>query len=127
MKRKMGKDQKFSEINRVVEQYLDGIHYGDPKKLQAAMHDDCRMITVSSGDYLNISMEDYFEIVRSRASPFVSGENNIDCVTNISFLNSDVATVNLECLVLGKFCKDALTLIKNDGHWKIISKVYSYT
>lgn len=117
---------QIAAIEVVIHDYLDGIHFGDLAKLRHVMHADCRMISVSKETYANTDMETYFEAVESRRSPHEVGEPREDRILEISGPDDRVATVRLECLVLGKACHDTLTLMRTGNRWSIISKVFSY-
>lgn len=113
-------------IQSVIQLYLDGIHEGSVEHLQQVMHPDCRMVCPSQGDYSNIGMPEYFELVSNRKSPRDIGEPRLDEILSIDQINGEIALVRLRCLVLGKHCEDALTLCCHEGSWRIISKVFSY-
>ena len=116
----------LAQIELVIADYLDGIHFGDLAKLRRAMHPDCRMIALSGETYASTGMEDYFAAVADRNSPSEIGERRVDSVDAVDVSRAPIAVVTLRCLVLGKACEDTLTLIEHHGEWQIISKVFSY-
>lgn len=122
----MTDQSSLSEIQEVIQSYLDGIHFGRVEDLKRAMHPDCRMISLSKGTYTNTDMATYFEAVANRQSPNAVGEPREDRILEISALDDHISTVRLECLVLGKACRDTLTLIRANNSWSIISKVFSF-
>ena len=122
----MKSQSAISDIQTVIQLYLDGIHDGNVEHLQRAMHPDCRMVCPSHDDYVNIGMSEYFDLVASRESPRHVGESRADEVLTITQVNGEVALVHLRCLVLGKLSEDALILLRHEGSWRIISKVFSY-
>lgn len=117
---------EFGKITDVVRDYLDGIYEGSIKKLKRSLHKDARMISLSKGAYSNIGMNEYFEIVRNRRSPSQLNEKRMDKLLSISLKPEGTACVELECLVLGKYCLDTLTLINAENQWLIVSKVFAY-
>ncbi|MEL7454695.1 MAG: nuclear transport factor 2 family protein [Pseudomonadota bacterium] len=120
----MADDSPISEIQVVIQHYLDGIHFGRVEDLQRAMHPDCRMISLSDETYAKTDMATYFQVVANRQSPHAVGEPREERVLEISAPDDNIATVRLECLVLGKACRDTLILIKADNNWSITSKVF---
>lgn len=122
----MEDNSTISEIQEVIQKYLDGIHFGRVEDLQRAMHPDCRMISLSEGTYANTDMATYFQVVANRQSPHAVGEPREERVLEISAPDDNIATVRLECLVLGKACRDTLTLLRMNNNWSIISKVFSF-
>ena len=122
----MNPARTLTDIESAIHAYLEGIHTGTVELLKASMHPDCRMICTSGPGYLNIGMDVYFDMVAKRQSPAEVGEERRDEIVSITRLNEEIAFVNLKCLVLGKHCEDALTLIPHDGEWRIIAKVFAY-
>lgn len=122
----MTDQSSLSEIQAIIHLYLDGIHFGRVEDLKRVMHPDCRMISLSEGAYANTDMTTYFEAVANRQSPYAAGEHREERILEILAPDDCIATVRLECLVLGKACRDTLTLIRADNSWSIIAKVFSF-
>ncbi|MEM9727282.1 MAG: nuclear transport factor 2 family protein [Myxococcota bacterium] len=118
--------EHFFAVHDTVREYLDGIHEGSVASLARAMHPDCRMVCASDSNYTNMGMVEYFEVVANRQSPKDVGERRLDEIRSIDLVNGDTAVVRLVCLVLGKLCEDVLTLVLDEGAWRIVSKVYTY-
>ena len=118
--------EEFGKIIDLVQDYLDGIYEGAVEKLKSVMHQDARMISLSEDSYSNIGMDEYFDIVEKRRSPKESNERRMDKLLSINAKPEGTACVELECLVLGKYCKDTLTLVKVQNQWQIVSKVFAY-
>ena len=71
-------------------------------------------------------MDEYFPIVDARPSPASRGEARRDRILSIEFAGPVTAFARVECAIAPKFFTDFLTLVKLDGRWQIIAKVFHY-
>ena len=119
--------QEMTDIAGVLGNYFDGLYYADSKKLAAVFHPDARYINVNDGDYMNYSMAEYLAVIDERTPPAENGEARLDKILSIEFGNSRMAFAKLSMHMLGRQYLDFLTLTFDDGQWRIMSKVFSYT
>jgi 4-oxalocrotonate tautomerase len=71
-------------------------------------------------------MKDYFAIVDRRPSPASRDEPRRDRIGSLEFAGPVTSFARVECAIGPKFFTDFLTLIRVDGRWQIISKVFHY-
>ena len=71
-------------------------------------------------------MDDYFPIVDQRASPASRGEARTDRILAIEFAGPVTALARVACSIQPKHFIDLLTLVKLDGRWQVIAKVFHY-
>ena len=71
-------------------------------------------------------MEEYFPVVAARQPPASRNEPRSDEIVAISFAGPVTATARVACAFAGRSFTDCLTLIKLDGRWQIISKVFHF-
>ena len=69
-------------------------------------------------------MEDYFPIVAARQSPASRGEPRRDSVDEIQFAGENTAFARVRCSIGERDFVDFLTLVRVDGRWQIIAKVF---
>ncbi len=113
--------QTFAEISEVVRIYVEGMCQNDPAKLRAAMHEKSSCI----GHYecgLEWDTRDAFIAAVDKAvvAPDPSPWHAISAISVVG----DVAVVQLEDIWLGMHFDDTLTLLRHDGRWIIVSKVF---
>jgi len=116
----------FNAVRDVLLVYLDGIYNSDTQKLREALHPEARYVCAVEDDLINYSMEEYFPIVDKRPSPAGKGQARADRIESIRFAGPKTAFACLYCVVGEKHFTDFLTLIKTDGAWRIISKIFHY-
>lgn len=71
-------------------------------------------------------MDEYFPIVDQRPSPASRKEGRTDRILSIEFAGPVTALARVECSIRPKHFTDLLTLIRVDGRWQIIAKVFHY-
>ena len=117
----------MSDVVEVLERYFDGLYYANSKKLASVFHPDARYINATDGDYMNYSMSEYFEVVDQRSPPAENGQERLDNIISIEFGNARMAFAKVSMCMFGRHYLDFLTLTFDDGQWRIMSKVFSYT
>ena len=109
----------FESVMRIVRNYFDGLHGGDVAKLRAIFHPDAFLKTPGS----RRSLEQWLAAVASRPTPSEQGRHYGFKLLSIEIIQ-DQAMVKLECPLFEHFYIDFLGLLKEDGHWKIVNKMY---
>ena len=115
---------EFDEIRALVTSYFDGLYDGDIALLSSIFHERSRLHVILEGKLVEIEFAPYMDIVRGRQSPRALGAERRDQVVTISQTTSDTAFVVVSLLLSGKSYTDHLSLLKDEGRWQIISKVY---
>lgn len=111
---------EFELVNAVVQDYFDGLHYGDVEKLRAIFHADAFLKTPGSCR----SLEQWLSAVASRQVPSRQGRSYEFKLLSIEIIK-DQAMVKLECPLFDHYYIDFLGLLKEDGRWKIVTKMYT--
>lgn len=119
-------NENYTQISSLMQQYFDGLYHSNTELLTNVFHPQARYSTVSSGELVNLSMPEYFEVVSHRQSPSSKGQQRCDEVLAIEFIGPTTALVKARCVIVPKHFTDLLNLIYVDGKWQIISKVFHY-
>lgn len=119
-------DTSFNEIVAQLQLYFDGLYHCDSEILRRVLHPAALYACASDGQLLTLSMAEYFPIVDQRVSPASRGDARTDKILSIEFAGPVTAMARVECSILPKHYVDLLTLIKLDGRWQIIAKVFHY-
>jgi hypothetical protein len=117
----------YVEVAELIQDYFDGLYHGDTQRLRCVFHPEAVYATASEGEPLILRMNEYFEIVDSRPSPASHGERRTDQILSIEFAGPVTAVVKLRCSIDPKHFIDLLSLIRVDGRWQIIAKVFHFT
>lgn len=117
---------RYADMVAVLQDYFDGLHYGDTQRLRRVFHPQAVYATASNGKPLVLRMEEYFPIVDARPSPAAKGEERTDEIVSIAFAGPVTALATLRCSIRPKNFVDLLTLIHVDGRWRVIAKVFHW-
>lgn len=116
----------YDAITSVVQLYIDGSGAGNAEKLRAAFHPDARMFGQELGKRYDVPIEELFKFVAS--GPMDTDgryRGRVTWVTQVG--DSAVAAVVLEGCWGTVTYHDHLSLVKIDGSWKIVNKIFALT
>ena len=119
-------NQPFIAITQLLEQYFDGLYFGDLERLQNVFHPEAHYITAVSGTLEQLNMERYFQRVANRPSPASLKQKRHDKVLSIELVGTVTALAKVQCVIAPKHFTDVLNLVCIDGKWQVISKVFHY-
>jgi len=114
-----------SEIEAVVQTYLDGLYEGDVDKLAHAFHPTSALTWSEGGEIRIMPRAAWFDLVRSRKSPKAQGLSRHDEILSIDIADDRTALVKLKCAIPPRFFTDYLSFVKVDGRWQVAQKVYT--
>ena len=117
----------YSAIVAVLKAYYDALYRCDLELLAQVFHPSAQYFTASSGELLHLDMHTYFPIVEQRISPKSLGETYGFSIDSIEVVGNVTALARMRSSLFSKDYIDLLALIKIDGKWQIISKVFHYT
>lgn len=109
-------------IEEVVRDYLEGMIYGNPERLEKAMHPLCMQAGHYKGNYEFFPRDEFIEALKQEVAlapgaPFNSSILFVD-------ITGDVAIVKVTDDCFGTSFTDYLTLIKHEGRWQIVMKAF---
>jgi len=116
----------FAEVIDVLVRYFDGLHHSDTTILRRVFHPSALYACASEGTLLSLRMDEYFAVVDKRVSPASLGQARTDRIISIEFAGPVTALARVECSIAPKHFTDLLTLVRLDGRWQIIAKVFHF-
>ncbi len=116
----------YVEVAHALADYFDGLHFSDTLRLGKVFHPQAIYACATEGELLQLTMAEYFPIVDKRPSPASRSEARADRIVSIEFAGPVTALAKLNCAIGPKHFTDFLTLVKLDGRWQIISKVFHF-
>ncbi|AXI47617.1 hypothetical protein C1J03_17355 [Sulfitobacter sp. SK012] len=115
---------EFAAVTSVLEIYFDGLYHADVKMLRSVFHPKAIYATADETPLLHRTMEEYFPVVAKRVSPSSRDEPRRDVIEGIQFAGDNTALARLRCSIGTKDFIDFLTIVRTNGEWKIMSKVF---
>ena len=116
----------YAEIVEVLGQYFDGLYHSDTARLRRVFHPQARYVCATESPLVHLGMDEYFPIVDKRPSPASRGEARRDRIVSIELAGPVTAFARVNCAIGPRFFTDLLTLIRVDGRWQIIAKVFHF-
>lgn len=117
---------EFEPVVAVLQDYFEGLYRSDTRILRRVFHPGALYACATDGTLLALRMDEYFPIVDKRPSPASRGDGRADRILSIEFAGPVTALARVECAIRPKHFTDLLTLIRVDGRWQIIAKVFHY-
>lgn len=118
---------KFAAVTGVLETYFDGLYHADTDRLAAVFHAKAIYATADEAPLLYRTMEEYFLVVAKRESPASRAEPRRDVIDAIEFAGENTAFARVRCSIGMRGFTDFLTLVRTDGAWRIMAKVFQIT
>ncbi len=114
----------FREITLVLSDYFDALYFCDTVKLEKVFHPRAIYATADETPLLYRTMAEYVPVVAARQSSASRGEVRRDQVDDIELAGENTAFARVRCSIGSRDFVDFLTLVRTDGTWRIIAKVF---
>lgn len=114
----------FQDISQVLAVYFDALHFCDVEKLKRVFHPKAIYATADETPLLYRTMDEYVAVVAVRQSPASKGEPRRDHVDAIDLAGDNTAHARVRCSIGTRDFVDFLTLVRTDGQWRILSKIF---
>ncbi|MFI8222356.1 nuclear transport factor 2 family protein [Pseudomonas sp. NPDC085632] len=112
---------EYNAVIATANQYVEGLRIGSAQGVAQAFHKEAVMYGFTNGELLGGPIKNLFDFVEENgAAPEISTRLDVLAITP----TTAVVRVDMETDAIGADYNDYLTLIKIDGAWKVIAKVY---
>lgn len=112
-------------IEEAIRTYLDGLYEGDADKLAQVFHPTSALTWEEKGEVKIWPREEWLQAVRARPSPRAKGLARDDEILSIDQSSPGTAFVKLRCQIPPRYFTDYLNLIKVEGRWQIVQKIFA--
>ena len=115
-------DPDIEGIQQAVQHYLDGHASGDSAVMTRAFHESARLQFIRDGQYSTRTLESYLGGMGGSAAEDEADRRRR--VVSIDYTgNAGVAKLELD--YPGALITDYMQLLKIDGEWKIVNKIFT--
>ena len=114
----------FEQVRDVLQVYFDALYECSTEKLGKVFHPGAVYATADETPMLHRTMEEYFPVVAARRSPASRGEVRRDAIDAIQFAGDNTAFARVRCSIGERDFVDFLTLVRTEGGWQIMAKVF---
>lgn len=115
---------QFATVAKVLGNYFDALHHCDTDKLADVFHTKAIYATADESSFLVRNMPEYTKVIAERESPAARGEPRRDVIDGIEFAGDNTARARVRCSIGSRDFVDYLTLVRDEGRWQIIAKVF---
>ena len=116
----------LDEVRDLLDRYFDGLYRSDAGLLATVFQPAAVYATATEGPLTRLSMPEYLRIVAERESPAARGEARTDTIESIVFAGPVTALASVRCSIGPRRFTDLLSLVRVDGRWQIIAKVFHF-
>ncbi len=113
----------LQRIRETVQLYFDGMYHSDVEKLKKAFHASAALMGYYDGNLGHIPLENWLEMVAARPAPSKEGEEYDMKLVSMD-VTENVAVVKVRDLYMGLWFTDYLSLLKIEGDWLIVNKIF---
>lgn len=111
---------KQHPVESIVEDYFSGLHHADVTKLENIFHPDAYL----KAPGLRRNLDEWLEFVGQREVPALRGDPEGFKILSMDIMHEQ-AMVKVLCPLLGRIYVDFLGLLKENGRWLIVNKMYA--
>ncbi len=111
-------------IIKLLDDYFEVIHAQDMDLFDQVFHKDCCLYSNAENKIVLRPYEVYRAQVAGRQSPQQLGNPRKDDILMIDQLSDSMALAKVQLQMFGGVMQDYLNLIKLDGKWWVIAKLY---
>jgi hypothetical protein len=119
-------DTSYTEIVQVLQDYFDGFYASDVEKLKGVFHPNCHLMSATAGPLADDDMDAVYARVAGRKPPASVNQKRLDRVLSIDKSGPEAAQAKVEIAIGPRLYTDYLNLLRIDGRWQIVSKIYTY-
>lgn len=116
-----------SAIEQTIQTYFDGLYEGNADKLASVFHETSALTWEQDGKAMVITRDAWLKAVRERASAQSQNLARDDAILILDQSGPTTAFVKVKCQIPPRYFNDYLNLLKVDGRWQIVQKIYAVT
>jgi|GEM_PF-787448 len=114
---------EFAAIQEVLGVYFDLV-YQSADVLPAEIYGDAYMAGVRDGKLVRSPIK---SLVGRTETPEIKGETREDWIVRIEIISPELAYAKVKCVILPIHYTDVLCLVKDNGKWRIVAKLWAGT
>jgi hypothetical protein len=115
-------NDNIDTIRQTVRHYVEGMTYAQEDQLRQAFHPDCRIIGHYDGKLEWLTLDMFINDIKAAGAASKEGKAHWE-VLELD-MTGDAAVAKVSDDYMGITFTDYLSLLKIDGQWRIINKLY---
>lgn len=114
----------YQAIDELLGRYFDALYECDTRKMRAVFHPRAIYATADEHPMLFRDLPTYLDVIEVRESPASRDEERRDYIDAIELAGENTARARVRCSIGSRDFIDFLTLVREEGRWQIIAKVF---
>ncbi len=111
-------------ITHLLQNYFDALYHCDTRLLERVFHPRAIYATADETPLLYRTLAEYLPVVAARESPASRREPRRDHIDAIHVAGENTAMAQVRCSIGSRDFVDFLSLVRVDGEWRIIAKIF---
>ncbi len=112
-------------IEQTIQTYFDGLYEGNADKIASVFHESSALTWDQDGKISILPRDAWLKLLRERPSAQSKGLARDDAILMFDQSGPTTAFVKVKCQMPPRYFHDYLNLIKSDGKWVIVQKIYA--
>ncbi len=112
-------------IEQTIQTYFDGLYEGNADKIASVFHESSALTWDQDGKISILPRDAWLKLLRERPSSQSRGLARDDAILMLDQSGPTTAFVKVKCQIPPRYFQDYLNLIKSDGKWVIVQKIYA--
>ena len=113
-------------IQEAMQVYFDVMHECDLRKFDQVFHPTCSLFSAQDGVFTVRPFAQYRGEMEARTPPKSLGQPRDEAILKIDLLSPEIALTQVRVRIFEKIFIDNLNLLKMDGRWMIVAKLYHH-
>ena len=113
-----------AEIQSFLKEYFDVLQSQDIEQFDRVFHRSCVLYSAQDGVVVVRPFDEYRKMVQGRESPQSRGFARADKILMIDVLSPEMALAKVRLRLFDNIMEDYLNLLKVDGKWTIVAKLF---
>ena len=114
----------FAEVQQLLQRYFDLLYTCDMRLFDEVFHPCALYATADETPLLHRDMATYRDVLTRRERGAVRGDSRHDIIDAIEFAGDNTAFARVRCSIGPRHFVDLLSLVRSNGRWQIISKIF---
>jgi hypothetical protein len=117
---------EITAISEALQIYFDVMYECDIEKFDRIFHPTSSLFTMKDGEFNLRPFAQYRAEISTRTPPKSVSQPRIDEILQIGMLSPEIAFAQVRVRIFEKVFVDNLNLLKFDGRWMIVAKIFHH-
>ncbi|MFT3801884.1 MAG: nuclear transport factor 2 family protein [Burkholderiaceae bacterium] len=117
---------EIDNVRQALQTYFDVMYECDLGKFDQIFHPTSSLFTMKNGEFNLRPFAQYRAEIAARTPPGSTSQPRVEDILQIGMLSSEMAFAQVRVRIFEKIFVDNLNLLKFDGRWMIVAKIFHH-